>query len=379
MLPVSTLEDNTVYKNVFCAKCNHVSNPVYWKFSASCYGLYTADDIPKNKSLLMKFILKNCDWIFDEPRDDYSYLKQCLAVKEQCSYSERVEIEPLLPSLCSFYAFPVCEKVQAKNPHCAMCLGDDISASDYCYCANPTPTLPTLGHVPPLTILFDFSSSSSHSVKVEDKTTVYENMVCPDGSSFDPFTEKCIKIHEIEPESMETEAFSSYNCRGSSGFVKVDLSSAVTVLSNSSVWIPSHQRTYSNGSYFINGSFVFICMNLTKNYTKTTTRRNVLRETITAQHIITYVGCGISMVALILLLVIYIIVAELRTLPGKNLMSLSCAMLLYHTVYLLTGWTNQPSFCTTVSVLLHYFLLSSFCWMSVMAFDVAKTFGKKGD
>ena len=54
-------------------------------------------------------------------------------------------------------------------------------------------------------------------------------------------------------------------------------------------------------------------------------------------------------------------------------------MLSYHTVFLLTGQMNRPSLCTAVSVLLHYFLLSSFCWMSVMAFDVAKTFGTKGN
>ena len=35
-LPVFALGDNSVYKNIFCAKCNGANNPVYWKFSAFC-------------------------------------------------------------------------------------------------------------------------------------------------------------------------------------------------------------------------------------------------------------------------------------------------------------------------------------------------------
>lgn len=85
------------------------------------------------------------------------------------------------------------------------------------------------------------------------------------------------------------------------------------------------------------------------------------------------------MVSLIFLLAIYITLPELRTLPGRNLISLSCAMLLYHIFFLLTGQTDKPYLCVAVSVLLHFLLLSSFCWMGVMAFDVAKTFGAKGN
>ena len=246
----------------------------------------------------------------------------------------------------------------------------------YCDCKDTTQ--PTVGPdgILPLEILFDFSSSSSHTVTVGDETTVVKNKACVAGFVFDPFTDKCIKLHKIRAPSSTNETNITYSC-DSSGFVKIDISSA-TLFPNGSVWIPKYKTMYSNESYFINGSALFVCMNLTRNYTE---RTNLASEgtNITARQIITYVGLAVSMVSLILLLVIYICVAELRTLPGKNLICLSSTMLLYHTVFLLTGQNDRPSLCTAVSVLLHYFLLSSFCWMSVMAFDVAKTFGTKGN
>ena len=382
MLPVSDLDSHTVYKNVFCARCNRASNQKYWKFSASCEALEPSD-LPSNRTLMLQFVINKCEWTFKEPRDNYQDLKLCLAVEKRCPSSALIQQEPLLPGLCSFYVFPVCDNVRAKNPHCKLCQGHDIS-NYQCSCwqppiAPPPTEFPGVGGIPPLDILFDFSSSSSHTVKVGDTKTVVNHKACADGFMFDPFAEKCVQIYEPKPAVSANETSVNINC-DSSGFVKMNIS-LVVLLPNGSIWIPLHKRTYSNGSYFINGSSVFVCMNLTRNYTETATVIAVVSKDtkITARQILTYIGCAISMISLILLLGIYITVSELRTLPGKNLMSLSCAMLSYHTAFLLTGQTNYTYLCTTVSVLLHYCLLVSFCWMSVMAFDVAKTFGGKGN
>ncbi|XP_078374612.1 uncharacterized protein LOC144658138 [Oculina patagonica] len=363
MLPVSDLEDKTVYKNLFCARCNQARNQTYWKFSAKCKGI-SAVEIPKNRSLMLGFIMAKCEWTFKPPRDQSIHQKRCLTINQNCPDSELVKKEPLLPDLCSFYAFPVCNNFQTKNPHCEICKGIDISTYS-CDCPSPDP--PTLGSAPSLDILFDFSSSS-HTVKVGNQETVAKNKMCASGFVFDPFAEKCIQIHVDIPKK-ELENGTDINC----SFVEMNISS-VTLLPNGSIWIPLHKRTYSNDSYIINGSSLFLCMDLKRVYTETET---FVSRKITPRQIITYIGCTISMISLILLLGIYIAVAELRTLPGKNLISLSCAMLLYHIFFLLTSQTDRPNLCMTVSVLLHYFLLSSFCWMGIMAFDVAKTFGWK--
>ena len=367
MLPVSDLEDKTTYKNVFCARCNHARNHTYWTFSASCTNV-DAEDIPRNRSLMLEFIMAKCEYSFEPPRGHDSHLKRCLAVKQDCPDSELAETEPLLLDLCSFYAFPVCNDVQKKNPHCDICKGKDITSYD-CDCDFVVvPTRPSLGAPPPLDILFDFSSSS-HTVKVGYQQTVVKNKVCANDFVYDPFIEECIRIKTKIPNNGFGNR-TNINC----SFVEMNISS-VFVFSNGSVWIPLHKRMYRKGSYFINGSSIFLCIDFKRAYTET---EAFVSTNITPRQIITYIGCAISMISLILLLGIYIALAELRTLPGKNLMSLSCAMLLYHIVFLLTGQTDRAHLCMAVSVLLHYFLLSSFCWMGVMALDVAKTFGGKG-
>ena len=379
MLPVSDLENKTAYKNVFCARCNQASNLTYWNFSASCEG-YKSHDIPTNRSLMLAFIMTKCKWDFKPPRGHSE--KVCLAIEQTCPDSELVDKEPLLRDLCSFYAFPVCPDFQTKNPHCDICKGKDISAYS-CICADAG----GIGRpIPSLNILFDFSSSS-HSVQVGDKKSVVRNKVCAEGFVFDPFNEKCVQIHVpmSAPEMPVTSIGGSKNRSYIKGlqegtyincsYVKMNMSS-VTVLSNGSIWIPLHQRLYSNESYVTIGSSLLLCADYKRVYTEIET---ILSTKITPRQIITYIGCAISMISLILLFGIYIAVPELRNLPGKNLISLSCAMLLYHIFFLLTGQTDRPNLCMAVAILLHYFLLSSFCWMGVMAFDVAKTFGAKGN
>ena len=364
MLPVSDFIDKTDYKNVFCARCNNAKNRTYWKFSASCKD---AHDLPRNRSLMLQFIMSSCDWSFEPPSSRSSHSKRCLAVEGICPHSELIETEPLLPDLCSFYAFPICYNFRTKNPHCEICKGHDISRY-WCRC-QPSPPGPTApGSIPSLDILFDFSSSS-HTIKVGNQETIVKNKECTDGFVFDPFVEKCVQIRAKIPKKwLENRTY--VNC----SFIEINASLGI-MLPNGSIWIPSHGRIYNNGSFSINGSSLFLCIDFKHRYTDTEV---FVSRKITPLQILTYIGCSISMVSLIFLLAIYIALPELRTLPGKNLISLSCAMVLYHILFLLTGQTNIPYLCMAVSVLLHYFLLSSFCWMGVMAFDVAKTFGAKG-
>ena len=370
-LPVFDLDDKSAYKNIFCAKCNHAGKPVYWKFSASCKGRLVPSDIPRRRTLMLEFIRKNCDWEFSVPPVN-SNPRNCLGVKVQCEQSEPYN-SLLLSSLCSFYVFPVRGSFQRKNPHCEVCRGNDISAY---FCGRYYGKKPTSGPspgIPSLDILFDFSSAS-HSVKIGNKKTIVQNKECDNGFLFDPFTDQCVKVLTVAHSRKNNESFFRDTCLGTS-FVKIDLSS-VTILPNGSIWIPLHRRTYSNESYFVNGSTVFLCVNYTRKFNETTMILKVAN--LSGRQILTYVGCAISMASLILLFGVYITLAELRTLPGKNLMSLSASMLFYHTVFLMSGQTNLPHLCMVVSILLHFFLLSSFCWMSVMAFDVAKTFTNKG-
>ena len=90
--------------------------------------------------------------------------------------------------------------------------------------------------------------------------------------------------------------------------------------------------------------------------------------------VISYVGIGLSIVCLLVVLITYSLFKELRTLPGVNLMNLCLALLAAHSMFMVAGATRVRLFCRSIAVLLHYFNLSSFVWMSIIAFDTYRTF-----
>ena len=88
-------------------------------------------------------------------------------------------------------------------------------------------------------------------------------------------------------------------------------------------------------------------------------------------------GLSVSMVTLLFLLTLYLLVKELRTTPGKIIIGLSISILLYQTMLLASSQlTEHAVTCSITAICLHFAVLSSFAWMSVMSFDVWKTFGK---
>ena len=85
----------------------------------------------------------------------------------------------------------------------------------------------------------------------------------------------------------------------------------------------------------------------------------------------------ISLICLLIHLTVYSFVPKLRNLPGKCLMSLSFALFLTASSYIVS-FNVQISpdnlFCLFSALIRLYSLLAAFFWMSVMAFDVYKTF-----
>ncbi|XP_041109911.1 adhesion G-protein coupled receptor G4-like [Polyodon spathula] len=86
---------------------------------------------------------------------------------------------------------------------------------------------------------------------------------------------------------------------------------------------------------------------------------------------ITYVGCGLSSIFLIVTLLSYIAFDKLRQdYPSKILMNLSAALLLLNLLFLLNTWLasfGNHGMCICLAVTLHYSLLASFTWMLLAA------------
>ena len=234
---------------------------------------------------------------------------------------------------------------------------------------------------PPLSILFDFSSNSNqmsiHGTKTETKLVNLKT--CQEGFVYDPFVDKCRKAfqgvigNEKHSSNSTNSTYSNLiklNCSG----IRLNLSATV-LYSNGTLWVPLYSTNYNRTEYFANGSSIFLCTNFKSNYSKNEiiTKWSYAVD-VTTLHILTYAGCSLSVFSLLILLVIYCTFKELRTLPGKNLVNLSLSMICYHMFLFVAGLKTIQEVCTGIAVFLHYFLMCSFAWMSVMTFDVTKTF-----
>jgi len=88
------------------------------------------------------------------------------------------------------------------------------------------------------------------------------------------------------------------------------------------------------------------------------------------------VGClGVSLVCLVVHLIVTLIAPELHNLSGKNLFSLSLALIGFYSTFMLNMFIVEISAvsCLILAVAMYYFLLAALCWMLIIGLDVART------
>ncbi|XP_064399443.1 uncharacterized protein LOC135345926 [Halichondria panicea] len=94
--------------------------------------------------------------------------------------------------------------------------------------------------------------------------------------------------------------------------------------------------------------------------------------------ILTYIGCSLSVIGSAIVLLTYGIFKSLRTLPSLILMNVSAAILLNNLFIIIGGPVTQAfpniELCKSVAICLHFFFLSQFSWMTIMSFQMARTF-----
>ena len=94
---------------------------------------------------------------------------------------------------------------------------------------------------------------------------------------------------------------------------------------------------------------------------------------------LTLVGNCISEAFLAYTLVVHAALPSLRTVPGRCVMALSLSLFLAQLMFQLSSLASSVfPVCVMMACLQHYFWLTSFCWMSVLAFDLSATFSGGG-
>nr|XP_039251145.1 LOW QUALITY PROTEIN: uncharacterized protein LOC120328683 [Styela clava] len=106
----------------------------------------------------------------------------------------------------------------------------------------------------------------------------------------------------------------------------------------------------------------------------------VTESTAQWMNVAVWITFGLSMMSLLALaitFITYLIFRDLRTVGGCCIMNLAVAQFTSIALFMFGAkLTSNPAVCTAVSILLHFLFLTIFFWNNVMAFDVWRTFGK---
>ena len=96
------------------------------------------------------------------------------------------------------------------------------------------------------------------------------------------------------------------------------------------------------------------------------------------QNYLSDVCLSISVICLVLHIGLHLALPKLRNLPGKNLLSLSCALFVAQTIFLTSiRSTSIGGLCAFLGALTHWSYLAAFFWMNVMGYDICRTFTGK--
>ena len=139
-----------------------------------------------------------------------------------------------------------------------------------------------------------------------------------------------------------------------------------TIFSNGTLYRNASRKTYDIDNYVTRNNTAWICENDNR-------QSNARASLSDVEIILTHVGLSLSIVCLIVTLFTYSLFAELRTLFGVNLINLCVSLLFQKSLYFLTGQTQNPVGCGIVAAMIHYFILTSFSWMSIIARDAKRT------
>ena len=385
-LPVFDEDTHVTYRNTFCARCNRALNTKYWNVKVVCPNANTTN---LNFSNILDLAReKNCYFAKNPPSYQLFFLKRCIPQYEDCSEIAPTDNETACQGECLTYALPVCnegrnKKLLFKNPQCALCNGyRPTSLETNCH-SGTAPVSPSL------TVLFDFQSTSAFYVSYEDRDRVLlkfsaKQLSCLADEVYDPYMAKCKPVASpILPSAHQgttqnnTETQLHVNCS-----VIAFNKSEYVYYPNGTVFLKPHGKMYPNTTFVISGSDLLLCVNFTRNFTKTKKERGhrlQIRLIPASLQYLTSIGAILSFVSLILLLLTYILFPELRNLPGKIVINLASSLLMYQLFFFLAVDTSNKVRCLAVAVLLHFFTLSSFAWMNVMAFDIHRVFTAEGN
>ena len=364
-LPVFDRSNNVTYRSIACAKCNDAGNLSFWGLEIANCRSPSLESLQANVTAIKRFLKENdqCSWRYVPLSNLKQPYKRCIPQDMVCA-SNQLPVMSVIRKLCFSYSMPIIiaglnTRLSFRNPHCALCQPNEEKKGDASTMEVSSASSSFPG--PPLSILFDVSSSV--------------------------LDEEVIQKAQRPPANYKDNLTSSFNCGSSEANCTViyggEVCTLLTSPINRAIPIPLNSSRVTvfasqvlqnqEKEMRLNGSVFYLVCPDNQN------PKDLLREASRAFRQITFAGTIVSIVSNCFLLVVYLSFKQLRNLPGKCLISLLSAMLCNHIIFLCAAKFQQVElYCKAIAICLHFFVLASFWWMSVMAFDTANAFNVYG-
>ncbi|CAF0796428.1 unnamed protein product [Adineta ricciae] len=373
-IPVTSVESNITYRNYFCAYCNNEldTHIQYWRYIAICREdlNISSHEVILNKNEDVNYYLNNltgnCTKSVDYPQisglDRPSvFIRACKKVLPRtCPIGTPTELAQKCLLASNAYRYDNNTRVTYPNQYCADC---HRKSPTQITCLDPTPPsgrIPSKQRLfPPLSILFNpallkrnfhsnLSNEMIYSVAYNcTKSTEYYHL----------FQKQCLP----SPESHQ-QILLSFKCDHPvltlDKFIRFHNGSLYLI--NQSIYLTKHQYA------LLNDHQVFFCAD----------QRKRLRPTFPFyRHILSMFCTSISLFFLFLFMIVFRAISSLHNLPGKCLLCLSISIFLGQTIFLMTSDLHTLSLpCLIFGILIHYFYLSSFFWLFIIASGIHSTF-----
>lgn len=374
-LPVSDITElNVLYKNMYCAQCNFVFDFEYWKPEIKCPNETDVRSLPK---------ITECDWFYIRPRPEVAHRTCQLQppIISTCAETNREELTSSHKQ-CTDGKYTVTYDMEGRayrNEYCAMCSYANTS-SLFCELLE---SIPTDGEqtepkkVYSFRILVDFNEGT-----VSQNDNISKIRMCKNNEKYDSFSQKCREIFCAPPsiavqgicivDITDTAKHSNTTHIRNCTMTKLD-PSEYEFTNKSQVFVFLHQKVYTNAEFQMIGSDIYVCLD--KRHACLSDCKTVMFQSDVVESYLSLAGLIISVVALTVTLTVYIAFPQLLNRPGKILICLVISLLLAQLLFLVSAEVEHlPQLCMTIGILVHYFFLSAFFWMNIVAFDLWMTF-----
>ena len=271
-----------------------------------------------------------------------------------------------------------------RNEYCAQC---NYQEQHFLTCEDPFERYPgIIGPPPSMRLLLDINEGTLSKLEgygVVDDTSARQ---CPSNAVWDFHMAACravfCPIGQEMSENGDCEIlladFSEVNDTAlniTCEYVKLNRSD-FELLEDGYILILASNESVGRGDYtWIDSNTLAVCVESFIPGSDSTYVWILDTDNYLAEAYLTLVGYSLSLVGLFIVFVVYLVLPQLRNVPGKCLMNLVTALFLAQLLFLLLNVPEADSFaCICLAVIVHYLYLAAFFWMNVLAFDIWHTF-----